>query len=103
MPVHDFRELHSQYPNIIAQMPDTFTSHQFILKLAHQNQPAYIEALYSYREYNQQGSPAQFQIVHRILAQRLSSFPELVTLVHESVPSIDIFGQKNNCSVWRKV
>ena len=103
MPEHDFSEILSQYPNVIAQMPDTFTSHQFILELAHQNQTAYIEALHSYRDYNHRGAPAPFQIVHGMLAKRLSGFPELVTLVHDSVPSIDIFGQKSDCSEWRKV
>ena len=47
---HDFSELFAQYPAIIEQMPGTFKSHEFILKLAHQNQRLYIEALCSYRD-----------------------------------------------------
>lgn len=45
MPEHDFSNIYAQYPDIIAQMPEAFTSHQFILELARQNQTIYIEAL----------------------------------------------------------
>ena len=49
VPVHDFSRLYDQYAATIAQMPHEFTSHEFILRLAQQNQVAYIEALYDYR------------------------------------------------------
>jgi len=45
MPEHDFSNIYAQYPDIIAQMPEAFTSHQFILELARQNQTINIEAL----------------------------------------------------------
>jgi hypothetical protein len=44
MTEHDFSQLYEQYPTIIQQMDDTFTSHEFILKLAQQNQTQYVEA-----------------------------------------------------------
>lgn len=56
MSVHDFSELYKQHPAIIAMMPATFTSHQFILKLARQRQKLYFEALYSYRD-NEREAP----------------------------------------------
>ena len=39
---HDFDELYAQYSAVIAQMPETFTSHEFILELARQHQAIYI-------------------------------------------------------------
>ena len=43
MSAHDFDTLYAEYPDLIAQMPAVFTSHQFILRLAQQNQALYIE------------------------------------------------------------
>jgi len=45
MSMHDFSKLYAQYPHIISQMDQHFTSHEFILELSRQNQVAYIEAL----------------------------------------------------------
>jgi len=103
MPEHDFSELYSQYPHVLAQMPKTFNSHQFILELARKNQLAYLEALYSYRDYLHQGEPAPFKNVHRILAQQLSQFPALIIKMPDRVVSTDIFGQTSNSTEWRKV
>ena len=99
---HDFSELYSQYPEIIARMPEKFTSHEFILELARLNQRLYIEALYSYRDKPHQGGDAPFMFVHRILAQHLSSLPEIVSHVGQG-PSKDIFGQPNDCARWQKL
>ncbi|MCX6033264.1 MAG: hypothetical protein NT169_28785 [Chloroflexi bacterium] len=99
---HDFSELYAQYPAVIEQMPETFTSHQFILLLAQQNQRLYVEALYSYRNSTHKGGePSPFREVHRQLSQRLSDLPKLVTHMGE-VPSVDIFGRSNDCAQWRK-
>ncbi len=53
MPQHDFSALNGHYREIIEAMPATFTSHEFILRLAQQHKALYIEALYDYR-----GKPA---------------------------------------------
>ena len=68
MPEHDFSALYEQYPAIIAQMPEIFDSHEFILHLAHRNQALYVGALYAYRHSVHRGAIAPFQIVHRILS-----------------------------------
>ena len=103
MSQHDFSELYDQFPSIIEQMPNTFTSHQFILELARQNQTAYIEALYYYRHHVHTGKPAPFLMVHATLASQLARYPELIRQVRKDAPSKDIFGQDNQCSEWRKV
>lgn len=100
---YDFNPLVEQYPTIIEQMPPEFTSHQFILQLAQQNQSQYIEALYSYR-YDDDGAPlAPFKIVHGKLAKKLFDFPELIEIVRRDEKSLDIFGQPGECALWRKI
>lgn len=88
--------LFAQYPAVIAEMPDIFTSHDFILRLAQQNQSGYVEALYSYRE-----DCNPFQVVHGVLSQRLHACDTLVEHLGNT-PSRDIFGQQNGCGHWRK-
>ena len=63
-----FEELEQYYPEIIAQMPQRFNSHEFILRLAHLHQGAYIRALAL-----QADSHYPFQTVHSVLAKRLSA------------------------------
>jgi hypothetical protein len=102
MPEHDFSALYDKYPAIIAQMPEIFTSHQFILELAHQNQVAYIEALYSYRHHLRNGRPTPFMIVHARLARHLAVYPHLIEQISKNVPSRHIFGYGEMCTEWRK-
>lgn len=101
MTKHNFDELYKLYPAVIMQMPEVFTSHEFILTLAQQNQRLYIEALYSYKDNLHRGVDAPFLTVHRILSQHLSSLPEFVEKLGE-VPSKDIFRQSNDCAQWRR-
>ena len=97
MSQHGFSALKDRYPDIIEAMPATFTSHQFILRLAQQYQAQYIEMLHDY-----QGRPAPFRTVHSILARHLHSRKEL-ELVRDDVLSTDIFGQPDQCAQWRKI
>lgn len=102
MAEHNFDALFENYPTLIMQMPNPFTSHDFILRLAQQHQALYIEALYSYRNLPNRQQPTPFKIVHGILAKHLNAFPQLVTYLGE-VESIDIFTQENRCAQWQKV
>jgi hypothetical protein len=95
--------LYARYPDVIAQMPDKFTSHQFILRLAQQHQTLYIEALYDYRNRLRSGRPAPFMMVHGILAIHLHEYPGLIAKVSSAVPSKDIFGSDETASEWQKV
>ena len=98
----DFSVFYPQYPEIFSTIADEFTSHQFILKLAQENQKEYVEALYAYRDVTRLGKPVPFIFVHREISQGLKNFPKLVEKVGE-VSSTDIFGESNGCTLWRKV
>ena len=101
---HDFSALYDRYATAIAELPETFASHEFILKLAEQNQALYVEALYTYRDApdDQNTRPAPFQKVHGILAHHLRACPDLVEQLPGQVSSRDIFGNLNQCAHWRK-
>jgi len=99
--IHDFSALYDAYPDIIAQMPDVFTSHEYILQMAQRHQRLYVEALYSYRDSLRRGEPTPFMVVHRLLSQHLRDRPDLVTYLGE-VRSEDIFRQPSKCPQWRK-
>ena len=99
MPQHDFSQLFERYPAIISQMPDRFDSHEFILRLAQENQKLYIEALYHYRDSADPAAP--FMVVHGILARHLNDYPELIKQTG-TVQSENIFGLVNACAMWEK-
>ena len=96
MTQHDFTALYSAYDSVIDEMPDEFTSHEFILRLAQQNQLEYVRALSAYEE------RFPFQAVHSVLSSRLREHTDRVRYVGE-VNSIDIFGHPNGCSAWVKL
>jgi hypothetical protein len=98
-----FEALFEQYLAVIAQMRETFTSHEFILCLARQNQPLYIEALFRYRDKTHRGVPAPFMRVHSILARHLHAYPELIEMVRPDASSTDIFGRPSKCAEWRRL
>jgi hypothetical protein len=102
MSKHDFSALYEEYPSIIAEMDDTFTSHEFILRLAHQHQKLYVEALYTYRDTQYEGKPAPFRPVHQILGRRLARHKDLVTRIGDTT-SDDIFRNPQVCSEWKKL
>lgn len=102
MAEHNFEPLFENYPNLIQDMNDTFTSHEFILHLAQQYQDLYVTALYTYINLPNPQHPTPFKIVHGILAKHLHDFPQLLTHVGE-VESINIFTQENRCARWHKI
>lgn len=93
---HDFDELFSHYPEVIAEMDEVFTTHQFILRLGQRHQRAYIEALNAYRN-----SLAPFEQVHQRLAEMLDKSRQCERCGAEQ-ESLDIWGTPKPCNRWRK-
>lgn len=89
-------KLTEQYPDIIEMMSEQFDSHEFILKLAHDNQQEYIEALYEYRE-----NPAPFRTLHAILSRALHSHRDRVEDLGTAKTN-NIWMESNDCHLWRK-
>ncbi len=98
-----FLDLKNKYPKIISQLGRTFTSHEFILKIAQQYQVEYIEVLYLSCNRVHREKRAPFRYVHNQLANLLKGFPELVRKKRGEVDSFDIFGHSNRCVEWEKV
>lgn len=97
MTAEQFEAIEGVYEEVITLMPNTFDSHQFILKLAQEHQRLYVQALIEYAE-----SDRPFQIAHGQIAKRLRNFPSLVSYTGETV-SEDIFRQMNTAATWQKV
>ncbi|MFZ4664552.1 MAG: hypothetical protein ACOYNY_46595 [Caldilineaceae bacterium] len=102
MPQHDFTQLYAQYPAVLDQLPGRFSSHEFILQLAQQHQALYVEALYSYRNTIHRGKAAPFQIVHAILAMRLTNCTDRIRQL-SPINSQNIFGESVECAAWEKI
>jgi hypothetical protein len=94
----DLDKLESSFAQIIDKMEHRFTSHEFILRLAHTHQNEYIGALASYRD---NGSP--FKDLHHELIKRLRKLDGNLIVLHKTdYPSRDIFDVVSSTSVWRK-
>ena len=96
MTQHNFKELHNQYERIIAQMPFEFTSHEFILRLAQQNQVSYVQALNAYCD-----RPDPFRVVHGLLSKYLYQYESVIKYMGNK-NSDNIFGQPGDCAYWQK-
>jgi hypothetical protein len=87
----------------IEDMLNNFDSHQVILQVAHDNQHAYILALY---EKVAAGVSVPFQALHSSLGTRIKQICDGGGY-HFTQPdehqSNDIFGQLSHCAAYRKV
>lgn len=91
----DFQTLISKFPQVISNMPITFDSHEFILKLAALYQSEYISALNDYIN-----TPTPFQNLHVQIAKQLKK-SGYVRYIGD-VPSANIFGNVNSNAQWKK-
>ena len=91
--------LAKHFEDVIKQMDIRFTSHEFLLRLAHDHQREYVAGLAAYAE---GGSP--FRDLHHALVRRLKKLEgKLITLRKENYPSRDIFGSPSHSGLWRKL
>jgi hypothetical protein len=91
-------KLETFFEEIIQKMEHRFTSHEFLLRLAHEHQPEYVKALTHHME---KGTP--FKDLHHELVKRLHHLDgKLIALHKKNYPSRDIFGIVSTASVWRK-
>lgn len=103
MAKHDFGALYAKYPVVIRNMPEVFTSHEFILELARRYQKLYVEALYSYRDVKHREAEAPFMMVHGVLALHLLNYPTMIKQVRRETASKNIFGEDDTCSEWERI
>ena len=93
-----FDKLEEIYPKIIDMMPDDlFNTHEFVLKLVQEYQEIYVQALIEYSNSDQPSLMVIEQIVRRLKERN-----DLVIYVR-SVPIENIFEQKRDFEVWKKV
>lgn len=97
MKQYDLSDLYDQYLQIIDQMKLDFSSHEFILLLAQQNQKAYIKALHAYCNRHD-----PFRVVHGLLSKKLHSYKSVIKHLGNR-KSDNIFGQPGDCAYWRKI
>ena len=98
MPASVFDKLEEIYPKIIDMMPDDlFNTHEFVLKLVQEYQEIYVQALIEYSNSDQPSLMVIEQIVRRLKERN-----DLVIYVR-SVPIENIFEQKRDFEVWKKV
>lgn len=82
--------------NSVDNMPDEFDTHQLILDVAKLNQRAYIDAL------NECVSDRPFQTVHSLIGKSLKKQTN-INEMPDKHKSVNIFGEKSECSKWIKV
>lgn len=92
-------ELHSSIDAVINTMPDTFNTHEFILAFAQANQHIYIQAL------NQHINALRpFAELHGKIGTMLKNdFSERLSAQGKKTDSHDIFGNKGEAVIWKKI
>lgn len=90
------QDLEAHFAAIVESFDRPFDTHEFILRLAHQHQHAYIHALMAF-----EASPHPFMSLHGQIGKRLANRNDLVEKRGEH-NSPDIFGQINSATIWRK-
>ena len=95
------QELESAMGAALEAMKTEFDTHQFILRLASENQKEYIAALAA------TDSSKPFQALHSSIGKKLkqgSTTGEYsIQETAANVSSLNIFGENSSCSTWQKL
>jgi hypothetical protein len=91
--------LENSFEAVLAVMDARFTTHQFLLRLAHDHQREYVAGLAAFSE---GGMP--FKDLHHALVKRLKKLDgKTISLRKDSYPSQDIFGTPSYAGLWKKL
>ncbi|WP_294175960.1 hypothetical protein [Coprobacter sp.] len=99
MNINDFMETKiPEIKNIISNLRDEFSSHQFIQKFSKQFEPEYIDMLMEYRGFG------AFRAVHSQIATYLSKNMDKLDIekIEPKKESINIFGDTDIIQWWKK-
>ncbi len=88
-------ELTPHYAEILADLPDEFDSHRFILALARAYQPEFVRALHRYVDVQDR---AVFRTLDGLIGKSLHDYADYLG-DHDSP---NIFGIKSKNARWRK-
>lgn len=91
--------LENCFEAVLGAMDVRFTTHQFLLRLAHDHQREYVAGLAAFAA---GGMP--FKALHHAVFKRLKKLEgKTITLRKESYPSQDIFGTPSHSGLWKKL
>lgn len=85
----------------VKQLPESFTTHSFVINLAQNNQREYIAALSE--KANDKKIERPFQAVHQFIRSELEKCKDLVTDSGEKKTDANIFGQTSENTVWKNL
>lgn len=81
---------------VISRRKGRFDSHDIILEVAHDNQVAYVEALYQERHH-----AAPFNVLHRKLGREIADICRALRWPERASKSRDMFGHSSGCTEYR--
>jgi hypothetical protein len=85
-------------PKEIKSLPKTFSTHEFIIQLAQNNQQSYIKAL------NEKiTSSTPFMVLHGAIGKYLAQQTDLIKEIDDKYVDADIFGNKSANNRWERI
>lgn len=97
---HPVDQLETFFEEIIHKMDRQFTSHEFLLRLAHEHQHEYVAGL-NYYNRHEQSKP--FKDLHHDIINRLKKLDgNGLKLKRTDYPSRDLFGIASSAGLWQK-
>jgi hypothetical protein len=89
-------EIETLVRETLLDMPISFDTHDLIIKLAHNNQRKYVDAL------QRTNGEAPFQTLHSMIGKAILKMAPEFNLSHIPSNSPDIFRQDSSCVHWTR-